>query len=97
MCSIYHASYLRKPPAGFKPIYNFTLPNTFGKVHIMRQQSCCHDAGCFKHYFPIVDLPKPKSDISERYSIFVANFHTITATLSSTVTGDLILVDSLCI
>ena len=38
-----------------------------------------------------VDLPKPKSDASERYSIFDANFHTETATLSSTVTGDLIL------
>ena len=42
---------------------------------------------------PTVDLPKPKSDASERYSIFVANFHTVTATLSSTVTGDLILVE----
>ena len=63
----------------------------------MRQQFCCHDAGRFKHYFPIVDLPKPKSVVSEQYSIFVANFHTVTATLYSTVTGDLILVDSLCI
>ena len=44
-----------------------------------------------------VDLPKPKGDASERYSIFVANFHTVTATLSSTETGDIILVDSFCI
>ena len=46
---------------------------------------------------PTVDLPNPNSDARVRYSTFVASFQTVTATRSSTLTRDLMLVHFFCI
>ena len=96
MCSINATSYLWKAKVNFKTISHLTKLVALWNINIVIKIFLVTTSHVCSTISPTVDLPNLKTDSRVQYSTLVASFRTVTATLSSILTGDLMFVFCKC-